>query len=671
MLIGDFNEVMGDDPDGMTSIVHKLGLFDMMSSRHSHQPPVTYSRGRRCLDYGLATPLVIQAITRCGYEAFHFRYPSDHRAYYFDLDVNLLVGTQIQQLSKFEPRTLYSTNVRQVSEYIRRKYTVLLACNAFERSKRLELPGDRHAVAERLDSDVSRLSLSVEHSVTKFNSSAWSVALASAHAQEQALKKGLSFYRHNCPLTPTLTNEYFELTGEPFPTSSVLCSIALRRIKEQVRTITETSFEQRDKERDELIEKLDQSALSSDKKRATILRKIRNTEKSRQLALKLKSARITQEAPVGMTRIEIPVHPDHDPKMCTDWQLIDIPSEVLTHLQTRNRKHFSQAQGTPFTVPPLSTDLGFTGTGEAAQNVLKGQYYLPPEAYQNMALRLIIDHLSQTAEMATQGGQPTISEDEFIGKLQVWRESTSTPPSGLHLGHYKALAARHQHSEVDLNDSEQDQSDKAELDRMQRELMLLHLRMINYALVRGYSYRRWQTVANSMIFKEPGNIKIHRTRVIHIYEADYNLSMGLKWRNAVFKAEELEALNPGQYGGRSGFSASDPVLIEELQMDISRVTRKTVVQTNHDATACYNWIIPNLAMVASQKFGVAATVTQACATTLENAEYKIRTDLGLAQSGYPHSPENPIFGTGQGSAFSPAIWLFLSCILYDIYEKLA
>ena len=48
-----------------------------------------------------------------------------------------------------------------------------------------------------------------------------------------------------------------------------------------------------------------------------------------------------------------------------------------------------------------------------------------------------------------------------------------------------------------------------------------------------------------------------------------------------------------------------------------------------------------------------------------------RTDLGLAQSGYHHSPDNPVFGTGQGSAFSPAIWFFISCILYDIYEKLA
>ena len=361
MLLGDFNEVMGDDPDGMTaSLAHQLELYDMMSSRHSNAHPVTYSRGRRCLDYGLATPRVIQAITRCGYEAFHVRFPSDHRAYYFDLDVNRLFGTQIQQLSKFAPRTLYSTNVRQVSEYIRRKFTALQECNAFERSEKLEASGDRHAFAERLDSDVSRLSLSVEHSLTKFNAPAWSVALASARTQEQMLKKGVSFYRHNCPLPLTVEQEYTALVGDPFPDSLSSCSLAPRRIKEQVRTLADSSFEQRDKERDELIEKLDQSGLSSDKTRATILRKIRYSEKSRQLAIKLKSARSTQEAPAGMTRIEIPVHSEQDPKVCTEWQMVDVPSEVLAHLQKRNRKHFSQAQGTPFTVPPLSIDLGFT-----------------------------------------------------------------------------------------------------------------------------------------------------------------------------------------------------------------------------------------------------------------------------------------------------------------------
>jgi hypothetical protein len=149
------------------------------------------------------------------------------------------------------------------------------------------------------------------------------MALSTARAQEQLLhKKGLSLYRRNCSLTPPLAQEYAELTSDVFPDFLASCSTALRRIKDQVRTIADQSFEQRDKERDELIEKLDQSSLSSDQKRATLLQKIRYSEKSRQLALMLKSVRTTQ-ASVGMRRIEIPVHPEQDPKTMRTGPAVD------------------------------------------------------------------------------------------------------------------------------------------------------------------------------------------------------------------------------------------------------------------------------------------------------------------------------------------------------------
>jgi hypothetical protein len=41
-----------------------------------------------------------------------------------------------------------------------------------------------------------------------------------------------------------------------------------------------------------------------------------------------------------------------------------------------------------------------------------------------------------------------------------------------------------------------------------------------------------------MIQKELGNSKLHRLHVIHIYEADYNLILGLKWRELMHAAED-------------------------------------------------------------------------------------------------------------------------------------
>ena len=88
--------------------------------------------------------------------------------------------------------------------------------------------------------------------------------------------------------------------------------------------------------------------------------------------------------------------------------------------------------------------------------------------------------------------------------------------------------------------------------------------------------------------------------------------------------------------------ATDPVFIEELQCEISRATRNPVILTNYDATACYDRIVPNLGMLVSQKYCVAASVTEMNAATLEHAEYRIRTELGLAEKGYSHTATNPI-----------------------------
>ena len=126
-----------------------------------------------------------------------------------------------------------------------------------------------------------------------------------------------------------------------------------------------------------------------------------------------------------------------------------------------------------------------------------------------------------------------------------------------------------------------------------------------------------------------------------------------------YQAEALKALNDGQYGSRPRRNASDPVFLEELQCEVSRATRQPVILTSYDAAACYDRIVPNVASLVSRKFGVHPQVVQSNMETLQHAEYRIRTDMGLASTGYCHTPEHPIYGTGQGGANSPAIWCFL------------
>jgi hypothetical protein len=438
-----------------------------------------------------------------------------------------------------------------------------------------------------------------------------------------------------------------------------------------VKEIVTTSTERRDVELQQRIQSLEISAHLHDRDTASTLRKLKKAESPKLLFRKLRYARASNKRQ-GVTSIEIPLHPlTNNPKhSCTEWRQIDVPSEVLEHIQQRDREHFGQAHGTPFTIPPLSEQLGFTGYSAYGQQMLDGTYNATK---MDSNVQLLIQHLEHIHEMELDETRPSISADEFRGKLKVWSESNSTSPSGMHLGHYNALIAKHSYSSERPDDEFTTEycMHRDEINSKQADLFELHLSRINYALERGTTYKRWQTIANSIIFKDPDTIKQHRIRVIHIYEADYNLALGVKWRSAMQQAEAKQVLNEGQYGSRNGRRATDPVFIEELQLEISQASRKPLVSINYDATACYDRIIPNLGMIFSRKFGVPATVTKTNAVTLEGAQYRIRTELRLSQDSYSHSSENPIYGTGQGSTNSSSINLFQASVLFDCYDTKA
>ena len=126
----------------------------------------------------------------------------------------------------------------------------------------------------------------------------------------------------------------------------------------------------------------------------------------------------------------------------------------------------------------------------------------------------------------------------MLDKYRFWPESTTTSPSGRHLGHYRSLLPT-----LPL----QTHTDQ-ETDSKRQELATMHHPHIDYALRNGYSFKRWQKVVNVMLEKEPGNPKIHHLRVIHLYEADYNLILGIKWRELIHNCEDNNLLHPQLYG---------------------------------------------------------------------------------------------------------------------------
>jgi hypothetical protein len=87
--------------------------------------------------------------------------------------------------------------------------------------------------------------------------------------------------------------------------------------------------------------------------------------------------------------------------------------------------------------------------------------------------------------------------------------------SGRHMRLNKALTARL--SPKDPAD------DHKELEAIRASLTQVHVNLINYCLKFWNSLQRWQAIVNAMILKSPGDYHIHRLRIIHLYEADFNV----------------------------------------------------------------------------------------------------------------------------------------------------
>ena len=147
---------------------------------------------------------------------------------------------------------------------------------------------------------------------------------------------------------------------------------------------------------------------------------------------------MTQQQPLN--RLQVPID-DSDPKEIekdrSRWKMILDPQEIIRALISRNIKHFGGASGTPFMTDPLQEIFGYTA--EEFRERLKDQK-------QSLMLHKSTEALLNqiTSETLNVTITESISMEQMKHRLSNWRESTSTSPSGQHLGHWRALAVSYE-----------------------------------------------------------------------------------------------------------------------------------------------------------------------------------------------------------------------------------
>jgi hypothetical protein len=191
-------------------------------------------------------------------------------------------------------------------------------------------------------------------------------------------------------------------------------------------------------------------------------------------------------------------------------------------------------------------------------------------------MQTLVDHISTTVTLNKFPANITVAKAE----IKTWDEGTTTSPSGMHLGHHKALVQPH---DLDLAS---DQGEAIE----NKQLALLHgqVDLMNYALTHGYSFDWWIVIVKVMLGKEPNNPRIHCLHVINLYEAKFDLLLGVKWRNIIHHSLKNEAINPSQYGGLPGRDSLVPVFIEEMQNKIAPSSCKPYIKQDFNATSYHS-----------------------------------------------------------------------------------
>jgi hypothetical protein len=646
ILTGDFNELIGDDTRGMLRVLQAGELTDTHEHQHGTVDITTYTRGIKRLDYVFATPRLIKHVLRSGYESFHARIASDHRGYFVDFALAGFLDRQLPSIFSSSSRAIRGTHPSNITKYVEYLDEYLEERDIYRKVKEQKYWYEKDKL-EDLDRAITKGMLEAEDQCRIYHRQPWTKEVNEVMTTANILRINLSSLKNNIDCSKQIEQKQNLLKNRiKVPEDIKEATIALRLAQKNCRKLIK---EQRTKKTS--IDEEQEAAFVAmnpemDAKRAAQI--FQRAKDTKQMMSELPSK---MNCPGGISSVLVPL-PKEGIEL--EYQAITDGPTIERLILNRNIRHFRQAETTPLATPEVIRKIGFGADTEQSERLLEGKGDPTDITDDEWSRYLLTSMKRHSKELKIE-----ITATKMMDKYRRWKERTSTSPSGRHLGHFHALFRPLK---------AKDDDDRDRLEGIRTDIIEMHAKMLQTAYDNEHVFKRWEYILTCMLGKDTGIPRIHRLRVIHLYECDLNLQFSIFFRELDQHCEDTYLINKGVYGCRPNRRAIDPVFVDVTQTEMAMVTRKPLVKFNNDATACFDRILVHLLNLCLRSYGMPKKLAKILGDLLKVARYAIKTGIGISEETYSHSDESPAFGSGQGSGASAQGWGKLVSVLFDIHD---
>lgn len=454
----------------LCTLIASCGLKDPLALQHCSRPfPASHIRGTKRIDFLLVTPRLVPAVLSSGSLACHSLFHSDHRASFMDFDSLLLFADPAYEIAPPSYRRLQLADPRLKNQYRDVLHNQLQYPKVYDKVQHLQEVTESGTWTEehtkeyqKLDKLITDSMLYAERNTGRKVSTRyeWSPTLKKAVQTFRYWQLRYRQARHLGISLPKLQSlqEQAGLTAEEVQVESVpeilkWLQLAADALRQNLRRHTEL----RNTHLEDLAEAivLDRSpglvhesvAHIKDERVTTQIKQLLKREHMCRMFRKIKRI-LKPEVKQGLSCVDVPdpssgneSHGDpSQPKTWSGlWRSVTRPNDIASVIKELNRAQYHQAHGTPFGSGPVAGVLGRRGDTTNANSLLAGSVPQSLSSADSLPeTKCILDTIA-TAYPSVQEEEVGVSQDEFISAYSVAKASTSSSPSGWHVGHYKAV----------------------------------------------------------------------------------------------------------------------------------------------------------------------------------------------------------------------------------------